>query len=139
MTITYTYTVYNMPKRRLRTNLTFTRIGFWALCSLLSSSLHKSLSWRRSGGFAGSAMKEQGSDAQAPQGNLKQSETQQSHFNLMTTEIFANNNMFACPMMWKFQRSCLILKVIWMIYRLPTQWRFSSAHQNIPKFKVCLI
>merc|ERR1719422_583725 len=128
MTITYTYTVYNMPKRRLRTNLTFTRIGFWALCSLLSSSLHKSLSWRRSGGFAGSAMKEQGSDTQAPQENLKQSETQQSHFNLMTTtEILANNNMFACPMIGMFQRSRLILKVIWMICHHPTQWWFSSA------------
>merc|ERR1719422_2852556 len=134
MTITYTYTVYNMPKRRLRTNLTFTRIGFWASCSLLSSSLHKSLSWRRSGGFAGSTMKEQGSDAQAPQENLKQSETQQSHFNLMTTEI-QYNNMFACPMIWKFHRSCR-LKVIWRTYHLLTQWRFSSAQQNIPKCKV---
>jgi hypothetical protein len=87
---------------------------------------------------SGSAMKEQGSDAQAPQENLKQSETQQSHFNLMTTEI-QYNNMFACPMIWMFQRSRLILKVILMIYHLPTQWRFSSAHQNIPKFKARLI
>ena len=83
-------------------------------------------------------MKEQGSDAQAPQENLKQSETQQSHFNLMTTEI-QHNNMFACPMIGMFQRSLLILKVILMIYHLPTQWRFSSAHQNIPKFKLRLI
>merc|ERR1712107_604924 len=49
-----------------------------------------------------------------------------------------HNNMFACPMISKFQRSRL-LKVILMIYHLPTQWRFSSAHQNIPKFKVRLI
>ena len=84
-------------------------------------------------------MKGQGFDAQAPQENLKQSETQQSHFNLMTTEILANNNMFACPMIGMFQKSCLILKVILMIYYLPTRWRFSSAHQNITKFKVRLI
>merc|ERR1712107_339490 len=39
---------------------------------------------------------------------------------------------------WRVYRSCR-LKVIWRTYHLPTQWRFSSAQQNIPKCKVRLI
>merc|ERR1712107_323539 len=86
MTITYTYTVYNMPKRRLRTNLTYSD---WILGFVLST-------------------------------------------------VIITPQVIVLAAQWRVYRSCR-LKVIWRTYHLPTQWRFSSAQQNIPKCKVRLI